>query len=141
MGKLIRIAVTLFLAGPITGCGADYLAIAVIGSATHRDTYCQTSTGAVYMRNGRRGECDAGDTEIEFEEYRVLYRENAEAETRNIIAANEAARRAKTYCLTSVSNTPYVAASGECQPTDASISETEYQRRKTDQADSLSRLP
>jgi len=139
--QLVQIAVVLAMAGMTAGCGLDILAGVVIGSATHRDTYCQQSSGAVYMRPNRSGICDAGDKEIEFEEYRLRYRANAEAETRDLIAANEAARNAKTYCLTALSGTPYIAASGACQPADRQISESDYTDRKANLAASLSAPP
>jgi S1-C subfamily serine protease len=137
----IQIAVILFLAGMVAGCGVDILAAVVIGSATKRDTYCQTSSGGVYMRPGADGECNANDKEIAFEEYRLRYRENAEQETRKLIAANEAARNAKAFCATALSSTPYIAASGQCQRGDVSISESEYNYKKAAMSDSLSSPP
>jgi S1-C subfamily serine protease len=58
-----------------------------------------------------------------------------------VIAANDAVRNAKAYCLTATSHTPYIAASGTCHQSDESISEAEYKSRKSDQTNDLTTPP
>jgi hypothetical protein len=69
--KSIQVAVVLLVASAVAGCGAEMLAVVIVASATKRDTFCKTSSGDLYTR--AKGDCDAADTEIEFEAYRLLY--------------------------------------------------------------------
>lgn len=89
----------------------------------------------------RKGGCAAGDKEVDSLEYQRLYANHSVDETSKKIKQNEAARNAKTYCVAVISNTPYTAASGECQRGDLSISESEYKQRKTQDANRLSGPP
>jgi S1-C subfamily serine protease len=137
MRKLVHLAGVVLLASPVTGCGAELL-IAIATTSTDRPTFCKMTSGEVYRRDA---DCDAIDQEIDFAEYTQIYRNNADAETRKVIAANEAARNAKVHCLTALSETPYIAASGRCQQSDLSISESEYRSRKSSQANDLGTPP
>ena len=103
----------------------------VAATTDERTSYCKTGAGQIYVHSGP---CDAADQEIRSEEYQSLYRQQADAQTRATIAANETARTAKTYCRGSLSNTPYIAPSGTCQAGDQTISESEYQAAKADLA-------
>jgi S1-C subfamily serine protease len=111
-------------------------AAAISEGTKDQEAYCQ-SGDQIYTQYGG---CGSG-TVISSEEYQRLYKERAEKETQQKIAANEAARSAKTYCLSSISSTPYIAASGTCQPSDQSISEDQYRSAKEDQVKSLSAPP
>jgi len=149
MKSPIKVAAVLTLTLLVAGCDAGAqiaaagavalfgLGAAAIGEASkNQETYCQSGS-QIYTQYGG---CGSG-TAISSEEYQRLYKERAEQETQAKIAANDAARSAKTYCLSSISNTPYVAASGNCQPADQSISEDRYRSAKEEQVKSLSAPP
>lgn len=138
MRKHIKIAAAMLMANTVAGCGGEVLVAAIASSATNRPTFCEKPSGEVYSL---RGDCAGNEREITFDDYRRLYRERAANETNKVIAANEAARNAKTYCLTALSNTPYIAASGQCQQSDRPISEEDYLNRKSDQSSNLSTPP
>lgn len=151
MKSPIKIAVVLCAAGAVAGCDAGAqlavagavalfgVGVAAISEGTKEQTsYCSASSGQIYSRYG---DCAAGDREVDSAEYQKLYKQRAADETRQKIAATEAARNAKTYCLGSLSGIPYSAASGYCQSSDEPISESEYKSRKTDQANNLSAPP
>ena len=137
MEAKIGIAAVLLANGVLAGCGLDVLAVAIVSSTKPHTTYCVKGSGDLYTQ---KGGCTAGDTEVDSLEYQRRYANNAVIETSQTIAANEAARNAKTYCLAGLSNTPYIAASGQCQLGDTLISESEYKNKKA-AADSLSSPP
>jgi S1-C subfamily serine protease len=149
MNAPIKTAAILTLALLVAGCDAGAqiaaagavalfgLGAAAIGEAgKNREAFCQSGS-QIYTQYGG---CGSG-TAITSEEYQRLYKERAEKETQAKIAANDAARSAKTYCLSSISNTPYVAVSGSCQPSDQGISEDQYRSAKEEQVKSLSAPP
>jgi S1-C subfamily serine protease len=151
VNKTIKIAAVLCLAGTVAACDAGaQLAVAgavalfgvgaaaIDGGTQNSTSYCTASSGQLYTRYG---DCAAGDREVDSLEYQRLYKNQSVDETRKIIAENEAARNAKTYCLTTLSNTPYLASSGKCQEGDLVISESEYKDRKSNQANNLSSPP
>ena len=151
MNSAIKIVAVLCVAGAVGACdfgtqlavnGALVLLGAGAGAigeaAKNQTSYCVEGNGQIYARPG---DCASGDREVDSLEYQRIYKQRAEDETRSKIAANEAARSAKTYCLTGLSNTPYIAMSGRCGDGDATIAESEYLERKSDQANNLSTPP
>jgi S1-C subfamily serine protease len=149
MKPLLKTAAVITLALSVSACDAGVqlaatgavalfgLGAAGISAATqNQQAYCQSGS-QIYTQYGG---CGSG-TAISSEEYQRLYKERAEKETQEKIAANEAARSAKTYCLSSISSTPYMASSGTCQASDQSISEDRYRSAKEDQVKSLSAPP
>jgi S1-C subfamily serine protease len=147
----IKTVAILTIALVVSGCdvGAQLAvagAVAVFGlgaaaiseGTKDREHYCQEGSGQLYTRYG---DCASGDRAMSSAEYQQAYKQKADEDTRTKIAANDAVRSAKTYCLSSISNTPYIAASGQCQPSDQGISESEYRSAKEEQVKNLSAPP
>jgi hypothetical protein len=145
----VKTAAVLSLALLVGGCDAGAQlaaagAVALFGlgaaaiseSAKNQETYCQSGS-QIYTQYGG---CGSGQA-ISSEEYQRLFKERAEKETESKIAAADAARSAKTYRLSNISQTPYIAASGECQPSDQGISEDQYRSTKEEQFKSLTAPP
>jgi S1-C subfamily serine protease len=151
MKASIKVALVLCMAGSVGGCDAaaqlavgGALVLFGVGAAAisegvkNSTSYCVQSSGQVYTRPG---DCATGDREVDSTEYQRLYKQHADEETQRKITANDAARSAKTYCVAGISGTPYTAMSGKCRDNDQTISENEYQGRKSDQAKNLSAPP